>query len=392
MLSLLFYNAERYTGMICAISVTLESIVNYLIILFTAFLLVGCEKEPALNNDTKAEVIHSVKYLTTARTSFIIERELAGVVQSTRTSPLSFKVGGTVSDILIAKGNRVKKGQVLARLETDELELTIGKASASLGAAQAALVQAEDKYSRAEKLQLKGFVSDSELLNIKADFDAKNQQMLSAQIDLRNAKLNLSRTELIAPYAGLISHVMIDDFTKVNSGQKVLELVNNNSLEVAVLVPESLIQYFSFGMGVTIEIPALDDLQVSGELTEIGAVVEKGNAYSVTVRILESNNKIRNGMSANVMVTLGNEDPTAIVLPLSAVNFDDISAAREEKKAAIYVVNPTTMTLEKRYVATERTLDNKFKVYDGLVEGEHVVIAGVPFLFEGQKVQLWQEK
>lgn len=392
MLSLLFYNAERHAGMICAISVTLESIVNYLIILFTAFLLVGCEKEPALNNDTKAEVIHSVKYLTTARTSFIIERELAGVVQSTRTSPLSFKVGGTVSDILIAKGNRVEKGQVLARLETDELELTIGKASASLGAAQAALIQAEDKYSRAEKLQLKGFVSDSELLNIKADFDAKNQQMLSAQIDLRNAKLNLSRTELIAPYAGLISHVMIDDFTKVNSGQKVLELVNNNSLEVAVLVPESLIQYFSFGMGVTIEIPALDDLQVSGELTEIGAVVEKGNAYSVTVRILESNNKIRNGMSANVMVTLGNEDPTAIVLPLSAVNFDDISAAREEKKAAIYVVNPTTMTLEKRYVATERTLDNKFKVYDGLVEGEHVVIAGVPFLFEGQKVQLWQEK
>jgi RND family efflux transporter MFP subunit len=383
---------ERYTGTICAISVTLESIVNYLIILFTAFLLVGCEKKTDSNNDTKAEVIRNVKYLTTTRTSFIIERELAGVVQSTRTSPLSFKVGGTVSDILIAKGNRVKKGQVLARLETDELELTIGKASASLGAAQAALVQAEDKYSRAEKLQLKGFVSDSELLNIKADFDAKNQQMLSAQIDLRNAKLNLSRTELIAPYAGLISHVMIDDFTKVNSGQKVLELVNNNSLEVAVLVPESLIQYFSFGMGVTIEIPALDDLQVSGELTEIGAVVEKGNAYSVTVRILESNNKIRNGMSANVMVTLGNEDPTAIVLPLSAVNFDDISAAREEKKAAIYVVNPMTMTLEKRYVATERTLDNKFKVYDGLVEGEHVVIAGVPFLFEGQKVQLWQEK
>lgn len=378
--------------MIYVISVTLEPTVNYLIILFTAFLLVGCEKKTDSNNDTKVEVIRNVKYLTTARTSFIIERELAGIVQSTRTSPLSFKVGGTVSDILIAKGNRVKKGQVLARLETDELELTIGKASASLGATQAALIQAEDKYSRAEKLQIKGFVSDSELLNIKADFDAKNQQMLSAQIDLRNAKLNLSRTELIAPYAGLISHIMVDDFTKVNSGQKVLELVNNNSLEVAVLVPESLIQHFSFGMGVTIEIPALDDIQVAGELTEIGAVVEKGNAYSVTVRILDSNNKIRNGMSANVMVTLGNEDPTAIVLPLSAVNFDDISAAREEKKAAIYVVNPATMTLEKRYVATERTLDNKFKVYDGLVEGEHVVIAGVPFLFEGQKVQLWQEK
>ena len=378
--------------MLYVISVTLEPTVNYLIILFTAFLLVGCEKKIDSNNDTKAEVIRNVKYLTTARTSFLIERELAGIIQSTRTSPLSFKVGGTVSDILVAKGNRVKKGQVLARLETDELELTIGKASASLGATQAALIQAEDKYSRAEKLQIKGFVSDSELLNIKADFDAKNQQMLSAQIDLRNAKLNLSRTELIAPYAGLISHVMIDDFTKVNSGQKVLELVNNNSLEVAILVPESLIQHFSFGMGVTIEIPALDDIQVAGELTEIGAVVEKGNAYSVTVRILDSNNKIRNGMSANVMVTLGNEDPTAIVLPLSAVNFDDISAAREEKKAAIYVVNPATMTLEKRYVATERTLDNKFKVYDGLVEGEHVVIAGVPFLFEGQKVQLWQEK
>lgn len=360
--------------------------------LFTAFLLVGCQKEPSTNKEAQAEVVRNVKYITTYRTSFIVERELAGVVQSTRTSPLSFKVGGTISDVLVSKGNRVKKGEVLARLETDELELTINKVSASLGAAQAALVQAQDKYVRAEKLQIKGFVSDSELLNFKADFDAKKQQMLAAKADLRNAKLNLSRTELIAPYDGLISHVSVDDYTKVNSGQKVLELVNNNSLEVAVLVPESLIQYFNFGMNVMIEIPAVDNLVVSGELTEIGAVVEKGNAYSVTVRILDVNDKIRNGMSANVVVSFGDADPAAIVLPLTAVNFDDISAAREEKKAAIYVVNPETMLLERRFVATQRTLDNKFKVYDGLSEGEHVVVAGVPFLFEGQKVQLWQEK
>lgn len=364
---------------------------KFIIVLFTALMLIGCEKGSKPENEQKAEVIRNVKYITTSRTSYLIERELSGVVQSTRTSPLSFKIVGTTSEILISKGNRVKKDQVLARLETDELELTISKVSASLGASRAALLQAEDKYVRAEKLQKKGFVSDSELLNIKADFDAKNQQMLAAQADLRNAKLNLSRTELKAPYAGLISHVLVDDFTKVNSGQKILELVNNNSLEVAILVPESLIQYFSFGMSVNIEIPAIG-AEVAGELTEIGAVVEKGNAYSVTVRILDSNNKIRNGMSANVVVSLGNKDAMAIVLPLSAVNFDDLSAAREEKKAAIYVVNPATMTLERRFVATERTLDNKFKVYDGLVEGEHVVIAGVPFLFEGQKVQLWQEK
>ena len=65
---------------------------KYIIFLFSAFFLVGCQKGSEPENEPKAEIIRNVKYITTSRTSYIIERELSGVVQSTRTSPLSFKV------------------------------------------------------------------------------------------------------------------------------------------------------------------------------------------------------------------------------------------------------------------------------------------------------------
>ncbi|MCG7495559.1 efflux RND transporter periplasmic adaptor subunit [Vibrio sp. Of7-15] len=364
---------------------------KYFFIISFCFYLLGCKADQKAQEDI-VDVIRSVKTINTQFVSHTTQRELAGVIKSTQTSPLSFKVSGTANKILVTKGTLVTQGQVLARLGQEEFTLAYNKAQASLGAAKAALIQAEDKYVRSEKLNQKGFVSDSELTGFKADFNAKEQQVKLSETDVRNAKLNLERTLLIAPFDGLISEVLIDDYTKVSSGQKVIELVNANSLDVDVLVPESLIKYLSFEQKVDIEIPALQYKVVQGEIAEIGAVVQKGNAYAVTVSILNPDTTIRNGMSANIIVNFGGTDSKAIILPLSAVNFDDTSAAKERRHASIYVVNETTMQLEKRYVSTERTLDNEFRVFEGLAQGEKVVVAGVPFLYPGQKVKIWQSK
>lgn len=364
---------------------------KHFFIISLCFSLLACKADQKTQEET-ADVIRSVKTINTQFVSHTTQRELAGVIKSTQTSPLSFKVSGTANKILVTKGTLVTNGQVLAQLGQEEFTLAYNKAQASLGAAKAALIQAEDKYVRSEKLNQKGFVSDSELTAFKADFNAKEQQVKLSETDVRNAKLNLERTLLIAPFDGLISEVLIDDYTKVSSGQKVIELVNANSLDVDVLVPESLIKYLSFGQKVDIEIPALQYKVVQGEITEIGAVVQKGNAYAVTVSILNPDTTIRNGMSANIIVNFGGTDSKAIILPLSAVNFDDASAAKERRHASIYVVNETTMQLEKRYVSTERTLDNEFRVFEGLTQGEKVVVAGVPFLYPGQKVKIWQSK
>ncbi|WP_394250452.1 efflux RND transporter periplasmic adaptor subunit [Vibrio profundi] len=353
-------------------------------------LIAGCEKQPDVSEPAQDQVVRSVKFLEAVFDSHTQYRELTGVVKSAQTSPISFKVNGTVSHLLVAKGQKVEKGQVLAQLETNDLTLALKKSNASYGASKAARLQAEDKYRRSATLNEKGFVSDSELNSIKADFDAKQQQENLAQTDLANAELNLERAKLFAPFAGQVSQVFIDNYTKVNSGQKIIELVNDYAYEVDFLVPESLIQEFSFGENVQVKIPALNNTIFLGQISEIGAVVQKGNAYAVTLLLEEPTPSLRNGMSANIQFNIGSTSQDVVLLPLDAFDFGDRSHNQSSNSAAIYIVRPDTMTLEKRYVETKRNINSKVVVLNNLNEGEWVVTAGVPYLYEGQQVTLWQ--
>ncbi|WP_164684108.1 efflux RND transporter periplasmic adaptor subunit [Vibrio maerlii] len=351
--------------------------------------LIACEGQDT-QVKPQEQAVRSVKFITTKYESHRQVREFSGLVKSAQTSPISFKVGGTVNQVLVLKGQRVNKGQILAQLGTEEFTLALNKAKASLGAANASRIQAEDKFTRAAKLNESGFISDSELTAIRADFDAKLEQQNLAMSDLNNAELNLARTVLYAPYTGLISDVLVDDFTKVNSGQKIIELVNNDSFDIDFLVPESLIQEVQYGEEVDITFPSLPEEALVGNVSEIGAVVRKGNAYTVTVRVNGDTSRLRNGMSAIIRLNVGTHNENIVRLPLEAFDFDDKSHGDENNNAAIFVVNPDTHHLERRYVKLLRKINHQVVVLDNLEEGELVVVAGVPYLYEGQKVNLWQ--
>ncbi|MBY7730004.1 efflux RND transporter periplasmic adaptor subunit [Vibrio splendidus] len=363
---------------------------KYIALFVFSLALTGCKQQSATPDLDTTKPIRSVKYITTMFQSHTQIRELSGIVQSAQTSPLSFKVGGTVSDLLVSKGQRVEKGQVLAQLETHDLVFALQKARASLGAARVAKLQAEDKYKRSAKLSTKGFVSESELIAIRADLDAKQQQENLAQTDLSNAELNLERAKLYAPFSGQVSQVSIDEFTKVSSGQKIIELVNDFAYEVDFLVPESLISEVYFGEETKVKIPALNDTPFTGTVSEIGAVVERGNAYAVTLQLSESKAELRNGMSAEIQFNIGGSNHGAVLLPIDSFNFNDRDASSEKNNAAIFVVNPESYVIEKRYVEIKRNINAQVVVIGNLFEGEHVVTAGVPYLYEGQQVALWE--
>jgi len=358
--------------------------------IFPLILLVfGCGKQPKQAIQQEDAPVKSVKYVVSEYQNFQQVRQFGGEVKSATTSPLSFKVSGTIEDIAIKKGQVIEKGQLIASLEKEEFQLSLDKAKASLGSSYAAYFQANDQYERAQKLKEKGFVSDSELLTIKAELDAKQQQMKLAQSDVNNAVLSLSRTELHAPFSGLVSAVYLDSYTKVSSGTTVVELISSNTYQVDFLVPESLIGEVSFGDELKVTIPALENTQLTGVVSEIGAVVEKGNAYSVTLLLNEAHKVLRNGMTANVDFTIGNQREKVVLLPINAFNFNDTYANHPNQNAAIYIINEQSK-LEKRYVEVRRNINSQVVVLSNLTAGEKVVVAGVPYLFEGQQVTLWK--
>ncbi|MGF1754091.1 efflux RND transporter periplasmic adaptor subunit, partial [Vibrio makurazakiensis] len=141
---------------------------------------------------------------------------------------------------------------------------------------------------------------------------------------------------------------------------------------------------------VQVIIPALNDTVFIGQISEIGAVVQKGNAYAVTLLLEEPIAALRNGMSANIQFSIGSASQDVVLLPLTAFDFGDRTYSESTNNAAIYVVSPETLTLEKRYVETKQNINNEVVVLNNLKEGELIVTAGVPFLYEGQQVTLWE--
>lgn len=351
-------------------------------------MLAACGDRSIEEKPTAQQQIRSVKYLVTQQQDYQQFREFGGEVKSVTTSPLSFKVSGTIEDIYVTKGEFVEKGQLLAELEKDEFTLALEKAQASLGTASAARYQSLDQYERALKLKEKGFVSDSELLAIQADLDARTQQVNLAKADVNNAKLSLERTSLHAPFTGQLSNVNYDSFTKVSSGNTVMQLISSNAYQVDFLVPESLIHQVKFGESMHVSIPALDGVEINGVIAEIGAVVEKGNAYSVTLTLNDTETQLRNGMSATVILPVGGKNDNVVKLPLNAIDFGDGSQSNSTNQAAIYVINDD-LTLSKRYVKVLHSINREVIVLDNLKSGEKVVVAGIPYLYDGQKIALW---
>ncbi|MGR5209559.1 efflux RND transporter periplasmic adaptor subunit [Vibrio rotiferianus] len=349
-------------------------------------ILTACKSEAP---EPQFDAVRSVKFQEVSFQSYQPIREFSGVVKSTQTSPLSFKVSGTIEHLFVKKGEKVDSGEPLAQLETKDFVLALKKAQASLGAATAAKVQAEDKYLRSLKLNKNQFVSESELKSIEADFDAKKQQQALAQTDLSNAQLNLERTQIFAPFNGQVSEVFVEEFTKTSSGQPIIELVNHDEFQIDFLIPESLVNRMAIGQKVDVSVPVLNDTQLKATVSEIGAMVKKGNAYAITLTLDSQIGHLRNGMSANIKLSTGGSENNIVRLPLTAFDYNDTSGGG---KAAVYVIDPSSLTLIKRYVSVMKEVNNRVIVTGQLEEGDKVVVAGIPYLYEGQNVSLWHQK
>lgn len=358
----------------------------------TSIVLTGCKEPEAI----APPITPSVKFEEVGATSGNRIRQISGVLESSNRSELSFQVSGQVEEVLVNLGDRVTQGQVLASISTKDYQLTLSSRQAKLRNARANLSEKQEDYNRKSSLLKKGFTSATVVDQARTALAAARTEVDVTRSDLRNAELDMSRTTLKSPFDGKISRREIEPFTEVKAGQTLFELQGENSLKARVLVPETLIREVSYGQAVEIEFPTLPNTKQQGVVSEVGFQVATGNAFPVRVDLLENNEQLLPGMTAKVSFLFGDDNNAQPVylIPLSAI--DIRNASSNQKKAAdndpipIFVFNPKTSTVERRMVKTRDIRRNKLEVIEGLQAGEKVIIAGVAFLQNGQKVQLWQ--
>lgn len=166
---------------------------------------------------------------------------LSGRVQRRYVIPLSFRVGGKVEQRFAEVGESVAQGQVLAHLESHDLQLEVTRAEADRDAAQASALNATRERLRLQNLFAKKLVSEQELQRAQTEEVSAKNSALSAESALELAQRQLQYARLQAPQDGVLTEVEAEPGQVVTAGQSLMQLASGD-LEVQVAVPASRLQ------------------------------------------------------------------------------------------------------------------------------------------------------
>ena len=304
-----------------------------------------------------------------------------GEVRARHETDLAFRVAGKMVIRSVDAGARVKRGQVLARLDPEDARLTAQAAGAQRASAESELALARAEMERHADLLAKKFISQSA-------FDAKQNAYTAAQARAEQARSQAAITSnqagyttLIADADGVVVSVAAEPGQVVAAGQPVLRLAHSGEKEIVLNAPESQLARFKPGQQVAISLWAEPGRKFAGRIREVaGGADAATRTYAVRVTAIDPPATAQLGMTANVVFANG-ADPGLFLLPLTAL-------ARDRNDPAVWVVDPATKRVKLRPVTVGQFREDGLTVTSGLNAGDIVVTAGVHKLKADQAVRV----
>ncbi|WP_163407897.1 efflux RND transporter periplasmic adaptor subunit [Flavobacterium ajazii] len=294
---------------------------------------------------------------------FIETAPFVGSFIPSRKVTISTETSGKVIAVFIKEGSTVGTGTIIARLDDGVLQAQLRSARASFNLASNTLDRYEAAPSGVTQLQIE---------NAKA-------QKLTNQAQIDQLIKQISFCVIRSPFSGVISSKNIELGAIVSIGTPLATLIDINSLELEINVPERHLSKFKDNMNLKVKSDVYSDAIFNGKVNFIGSQADESHNY--TVKILVSNNNktpLKAGMYGNVTVnnSVTNE---AISIPRSALTGDS-------SNPKIYVVENGVANL--RNIKVGFSNETSVQVISGLAQGETVVTGGIVNLTNGSKVEI----
>jgi len=230
--------------------------------------------------------------------------EFSGTARAARTSPLSAKAGGIMRKILVREGERVTQGQTLCIIDPTDMLLRAEGAMVAQAQAQEGLANARADLERAEKLHGSRAVSDTLLQKAQLGLKLAELGLQAAEVNLRMVRQALADTKLKAPFAGVVSKVLAEEGQMITSMPLtvILLLVDTDTLEVRVPVPERNLLQVKPGMPVQVELPSVGVRRAAriDRLTEV--VDPMTRSIEAIIRLDNREARLPAGLFATVVV------------------------------------------------------------------------------------------
>jgi len=347
--------------------------------------LTACGKEPP----PPVERIRAIKTITVEERASGQVRQYSGVVEPVDKSSLSFEVSGNVKDVNVDVGDEITKDQVIATLDTQTFELDVEAAQANLRRARAQLTEKEAEYNRYRTVneESPGAVSQSSVDQAQAAFESARENVSYAVSQLNLTRRDLKKTELKAPFDGVIAKRHVEPFFEVKRGDPIFDVFVEAAMDVATSIPETDIEGIYLGQSCDIVFPSDPGTVFKGVVSEIGRMAESANAFPVKVNILTSDTNLRPGMTAELSFKITEAAfQKAFLVPVSA-----LSPGAEPSRGYVFIYDKATSTVQRQAVrGLGAVVGNQVMITEGLEGGEIIAVAGVSFLEDGQKVKLMQ--
>lgn len=280
-------------------------IISLILIVWMASGVMHAQEMPLEADKTKS-IIPKVKVETLFATSINDAVELYGRTEPDRISTLKAEIAGKIDKVLAKRGSRVKKGQVIARLEMNDLQ-------SQLDRSKALLIQREIEFKGAKKLNADGYQGEVQVSSAAANLAA-------VKADIKRYEIAINHTTIRAPFDGVLNTRYVEQGDFVKSGDRIAMIADLNPLVVRAYVTENQIEQLLVGQ--TADIRLLNKERVQGEVRYIASVAdEKTNTFKIEVAIENNDYRMLAGLSSEVNIAF--EEVPAIKISPALLALDE---------------------------------------------------------------------
>ena len=357
---------------------------HFLILLFTILLFGACKEKVA----QKEEVLRPVRYQTVGNVDNQKTRTFSGVAKAGNEIKLSFRSGGVISEVNVSKGQKVKKGTLIAKLDNVEASLAYEQTVAALRSASSAMNTAKSELNRIKSLYEKGSKALSDYEQAKNSYQNALSQHESAKKNKSIQATQLSYGIIKAPKDGLIADTDGGVGERVAAGHQFAILNAGDDMKIEIGLPENVVNKVKTGMKADIVFASLDGKTLEGVVLEVAPITEEGTAtYTTSIGINTPTKAIKSGMTANVTFNFDNgtaQVQDVLIIPVKSVGED----GNGNFVFVIESADGITGTVKKQKITLGELTTSGFEVKSGIRKGQHIATAGLQTLLDGQKVKL----
>ncbi len=326
------------------------------------------EKLGELNPDSKIPLITTATIKKEVFTHYL---ELQGSVETKQNIILTPEMGGILTAVYVSAGDKVSKGQLLAKIDD-------GGMSQQVAQMQIQADLAKTTFERQKRLWEQKIGSEIQYLQAKSAYEAQQEAV-------NQMKSQLGKSNVRAPFSGTIDEIITERGSVVSPGQsQLLRIVNLSDMYISTDVPETYISNVTEGKEVKVNFPVLGK-EIASKVRQTGKFINPNNrTFKVEIAVPNKDRSIKPNLTARLSINdYTNEN--AVLIPQSIIS------ENAEGEQYIYVLEnkeENKATAKRVIITTGRTQGDVIEVLDGVADGDEIIVEGARSVKDGQTVKI----